>query len=193
MNAPPIYVLLFGNWLGFLAALAAGGCLLLNWLLNPTTTPWLAPFMGALIIGQALRARWHYRQYKALKHAWEEATGIAQKRAQRRATARRALAVLGSAGLWWGCLWWISTHQGGTTDVQIAVLLWLLVSGAWTCWGLWRFSKWARRQQHAIQDRRERHHVVSVALPVARVAPAPATIRAALPDYCQQLLERSKP
>jgi len=193
MNAPPVYVLLFGNWLGFLAALATGSCLLLNWLLNPMTTPWLAPFMGALIIGQALRARWHYRQYKALKQAWEEAAGIAQKRAQTRATARRTLTVLGSAGLWWGCLWWLSSHHGHADAEQIAVLLWLLITGAWTCWGLWRVGQWARRRKQAIQTQRERDYVVSVALPAARVTPTVANIRAALPDYCLRLLERSEP
>lgn len=192
MNAPSALVLLLGNRLGFLIALALGGASVTFWYLHQDTVPWFVLPVGLLIIVKAWRARSQYTRYCDWRRAAEEISGVADMRRQAAARRRPALIALASAALWVGCIWWMGTHSAGDATNDVAALLWLGVSLAWlmlAARGAWR---WNQRRRAASAERRARDHVVTVAVPAGSVAATPEDAGANLPDYAKDLLKRQQ-
>ena len=191
MNAPPALVLLFGNWFGFLVALAVGGTHVVIWYQNQLTVPWWVLGLGLIVIAQALRVRWRYTQYRDWRRAAEELSGAADMRRAAAARRRPVLIALASAALWCGCIWWVGTHSARDPTSEVAAVLWFGISLAWLWVGIRRLWRWIGHKRQIAAIRREREHVVALAVPTGHAAPTVDEARAALPDYCKALLARS--
>lgn len=191
MNAPPALVLLFGNWLGFLVALAVGGTHVVIWYQNQLTVPWWVLALGLFVMAQALRVRWRYAQYRDWRRAAEELSGAADMRRAVAARRRPVLIALASVALWFGCIWWVGTHSARDPTSEVAAVLWFGISLAWLWMGVRRLWSWISHKRLIAAAQRERDHVVALALSAPRNGPTVDEARTALPDYCKALLARS--
>lgn len=163
--------------------------------------PWLCLGLGVLAAGASLKARRRIAVYQEWRGAWNDMAGVRPQEAKpakaaRRPAPRAAKPVL-LALSWVLTACWLQLHAAEASTPKYACFAAALAFTS--AWGaklalLPLLPRRRRRSTTALAAKKSAEgFVVTACVPLPARSPTLREIKAALPDYCRRLLNRSDP
>ena len=181
MKQPNPLIYVFGHTLVCLGALSVAATVDLQWVETPDQVPGMLPLIASAIAIGTLKAHGQVTSFKAWQRNWNRVAGQPPAAPRKR---HWALAL-------WLCALVLAASRPFPDAMvnELAALVFVLSSIWLLATFLLKAARWGTRRMHARTGTPAPHYVVEICQPVGRRSPKPAEIVAALPAYCQQLLQ----
>jgi hypothetical protein len=202
MNRPSLSDRLIGNRLAVLGLLCLTGFVTFRWgtqRQHGEHVSWIVPAVAWVVSRASLRARRRVTEYGGWKRDWDEMSGAAEVRRERRrqrARITRPLTILAAGFICFCTCSWTVVHAseyqtrafGCVALVFAASALWLGVTGMAAAVRFMRRAPRIARTAAAKRDRRQFIVSVCLGMPWPWARPSLKRITASLPAYCKPLL-----